>query len=144
MPWNLDETDISLLESLMNNGRKSFREISREIKVSAPTVKSRYERLVNLGVIKGVSVILDPTILEANTDKNLDRMYNHTIENQRISLNKKMAVTISCDYCNGQVPTKPRVLKFAGHERFFCCNPCKSLYAKKYKGRIKALGSDRK
>ena len=141
MPWNLDEIDISLLESLMNDGRKSFREISRDIKVSAPTVKSRYERLVNLGLIKGVSVILDHTLLETNTGKNLDHICNHTIENQKVLLDKKLAIKISCDYCKGQVPTKPHVLKFAGHERFFCCNPCKSLYVKKYKGRIKALGN---
>lgn len=107
MPWNLDEIDISLLESLMSDGRKSFRAISREIKVSAPTVKSRYERLINLGLIKGISVILDPTLLEYDTGKNLDHIRNHIIENQKISLDKKTSIKISCDYCKGQVPTKP-------------------------------------
>jgi Lrp/AsnC family leucine-responsive transcriptional regulator len=55
MPINLDEIDIALLESLIKDGRKSFNEIAREIKASAPTVKARYERLVNIGVIKSVT-----------------------------------------------------------------------------------------
>lgn len=48
---DLDNTDVAILKSLMEDGRKSFRAISREIKVSTPpTVKSRYERLVNIGL----------------------------------------------------------------------------------------------
>ena len=47
---DLDNADIAILKSLMEDGRKSFRAISREIKVSTPTLKSRYERLVNIGL----------------------------------------------------------------------------------------------
>ena len=56
---DLDGIDIAILKSLMENGRKSFRAISREIKVSTPTVKSRYERLVNIGLIKSVKSEID-------------------------------------------------------------------------------------
>ena len=51
---DLDNTDVAILKSLMEDGRKSFRAISREIKVSTPPVKSRYERLVNIGLTKSV------------------------------------------------------------------------------------------
>ncbi|HEX6067224.1 MAG TPA: AsnC family protein, partial [Nitrososphaera sp.] len=43
MPVHLDDTDVAILKSLMQDGRKSFRAISREIDVSTPTVKARYE-----------------------------------------------------------------------------------------------------
>ena len=43
----------------MDDVRKSFRAISREIKVSTPTVKSRYERPVNIGLIKAVKPEID-------------------------------------------------------------------------------------
>lgn len=56
---DLDNTDIAILKSLMEDGRKSFRAISREIKVSTPTVKSRYERLVNIGLAKSVKPEID-------------------------------------------------------------------------------------
>ena len=64
MPLKLDEVDIALLESLIKDGRKSFRQISREIKVSSPTVKARYDPLVNVGLIKGVLPVLDLGKLE--------------------------------------------------------------------------------
>ncbi|MCH8860202.1 MAG: AsnC family transcriptional regulator, partial [Thaumarchaeota archaeon] len=51
MPVQLDDTDIAIIKSLMKDGRKSFRAISRELKISTPTVKARYERLVNIGLI---------------------------------------------------------------------------------------------
>ena len=59
MPVDLDNTDVAILKSLMEDGRKSFRAISREIKVSTPTVKSRYERLVNIGLTKSVKPEID-------------------------------------------------------------------------------------
>ena len=59
MPVDLDGTDIAILKSLMENGRKSFRAISREIIVSTPTIKSRYERLGNIGLIKSVKPEID-------------------------------------------------------------------------------------
>ena len=60
MQVDLDNTDVAILKSLMEDGRKSFRAISREIKVSTPpTVKSRYERLVNIGLIKSVKPEID-------------------------------------------------------------------------------------
>ncbi len=51
----------------MEDGRKSFRASSRVIKVSTPTVKSRYDRLVNIGFIKAVKPELD--LSKANREK---------------------------------------------------------------------------
>jgi DNA-binding Lrp family transcriptional regulator len=57
---DLDNTDIAILKSLMEDGRKSFRAISREIKVGTPPpVKSRYERLVNIGLTRSVKPEID-------------------------------------------------------------------------------------
>lgn len=54
MPLYLDGVDVSILKSLIEDGRKSFRQISRDTGITTPTVKARYERLVNVGFIKGV------------------------------------------------------------------------------------------
>jgi len=44
----------------MKDGRKSFRQIAREIKVSTPTVESRFNKMKNdLGIIKNIQPILD-------------------------------------------------------------------------------------
>ena len=40
MPLQLDDYDVSILRSLLKDGRKSFREISRETGITTPTVKA--------------------------------------------------------------------------------------------------------
>src|SRR5215211_6663256 len=55
----MDENDIAIIKSLLTDGRKSFRQISRETKITPPTVKARFERMVNVGFIKGVLPVFD-------------------------------------------------------------------------------------
>jgi len=55
----LDNTDIAIIKSLIQDGRKSFRQIAREIKVSTPTVESRFSRMKGLGIIKNIQPIFD-------------------------------------------------------------------------------------
>ena len=50
-----------------------------------------------------------------------------------------LAINIVCDFCEGPVFDKPKVLKFANIERFFCCTSCKSGYSQKYRGRIESI-----
>lgn len=51
--------DISIINSLMQDGRKSFRQISREINISAPTVEHRFNRMKKLGIIKDILPLFD-------------------------------------------------------------------------------------
>ena len=139
MPLRLDETDLAVLQSLLKDGRKSFRQVSREINVSTPTVKKRYERLVNVGLIKAISLDLDLGKLETRASMKLDHLRQQALKGHSIKLDKEMLVKIACDYCEGPVHGKPSILKFANMERFFCCTSCKTLYREKYKGRIEAL-----
>ncbi|QLH74151.1 MAG: Lrp/AsnC family transcriptional regulator [Methanomassiliicoccales archaeon] len=57
---NLDNTDINILQVLMENGRLSFRQIAEKVKVSVPTVSSKIGAMENLGIIKGYTARLDP------------------------------------------------------------------------------------
>jgi Lrp/AsnC family leucine-responsive transcriptional regulator len=59
MPFKLAENEVTILSSLLGNGRKLFRQISRETGIITPTVKSRFERLVNAGFIKRVVPVFD-------------------------------------------------------------------------------------
>jgi Lrp/AsnC family leucine-responsive transcriptional regulator len=68
MPLQLDNYDVSILKSLLSDGRKSFREISRETGITTPTVKARFTRLVNIGFIKSVSPILNFEIIEKESN----------------------------------------------------------------------------
>jgi DNA-binding Lrp family transcriptional regulator len=48
MPYELYDYDVAILHALMKDGRKSFREISRETGITTATVKARFERLINV------------------------------------------------------------------------------------------------
>ena len=56
---NLDETDLGLLELLLEDGRMSFNDLAKRLGISTPTVSARLRNLEELGVIQGFHVKLD-------------------------------------------------------------------------------------
>jgi len=139
LPFQPDEIDIAIIESLIKDGRKSFRQISREIKVSTPTVQARYERLVNVGLIKSISPIIDLGMLENKTERHLENIKAKSVKKHDVKITKDIILKMTCDLCKGPISDKPHVLKIANFEKFFCCTSCRSLYKEKYKGRIETL-----
>lgn len=142
MPVNLDDTDIAIIKSLMENGRKSFREISRELKISTPTVKARYERLVNIGLIKSIKPEIDVSKLSRTHKTKFSDEIIQNLKAQKKHFHIKLdnlKVKMKCEFCEGSINGKPTVLKFANLERFFCCKSCRTNYKEKYGGRIQSL-----
>jgi Lrp/AsnC family leucine-responsive transcriptional regulator len=160
MPLHLDNNDIAIIKSFLKDGMKSFRQISRETGITTPTVKARFERLVNIGFIKGVLPIFDfgkvnniqeiiqiQNINKDNARKEKENFHKsihhknvfeevHKIEEK---ITNGLGINLVCNYCHGPILGKTRVLKFANLERFFCCNSCKTDYSEKYKGRIESI-----
>lgn len=56
---HLDKIDLAIINSLMQDGRKSIRQIAKEIKVSAPTVEAHFTGMRDSGIIKNVIPIFD-------------------------------------------------------------------------------------
>jgi Lrp/AsnC family leucine-responsive transcriptional regulator len=162
MPLSLDRIDVYILKSILEDGRKSFRQISRDTGITTPTVKARYERLVNVGFIKGILPVFDFEKIESAVkgEKNLIQLddlkenvrkrknihkstQNSNLKIEIDDIQKRIttgvAINIVCDYCEGPVFGKPKILKFANIERFFCCISCKSGYSQKYRGRIESI-----
>ncbi len=135
MPHELDDIDIGIVNSLKEDGRKSFRQISRELGISTPTVQARYQRLVNIGLIKSISPVID-SINIVNEQKQQVQV-SGSDESQ--VLKSGMSVKMKCDLCDGPIGDKPHVFKFANFERFFCCNTCKTQYKEKNRGRIQSI-----
>ncbi len=163
MPLQLDDYDVSILRSLLKDGRKSFREISRETGITTPTVKARFARLVNIGFIKSVSPIFDYSLVENENilSRELDKQQNGGIEDtkvieyqdegnsnnnnlirqesSRFKIKSGLKIKLTCEFCKGPILANPYVYKFANYERFFCCTGCMSGYKKKYAGRIESI-----
>jgi DNA-binding Lrp family transcriptional regulator len=115
LPVDLDDTDVAILKSLMEDGRKSFRAVSREIKVSTPTVKSRYERLVNIGLIKSVKPEID--LSKVNKEKKNQFFGEETIEQLKeqkkhfhVKVDNNLKVKMQCEYCGGPINGSPKYL----------------------------------
>jgi DNA-binding Lrp family transcriptional regulator len=162
MPLQLDKFDVLILKSLLKDGRKSFREISRETGITTPTVKARFSRLVNVGFIKSVSPILNFELIEKvrTLRPELDKEHNKRNENYKGSenenkrnntldlnwqpdsnfkLRKGLKIKMDCEFCGGPISADPHIFKFANYERFFCCTGCMSGYKQKYAGRIESI-----
>ncbi len=60
----LDETDSRILKILFEDGRRSFREIARLSGVTTPTAEARIRRMMDSGLIRGISPILDASKFE--------------------------------------------------------------------------------
>jgi Lrp/AsnC family leucine-responsive transcriptional regulator len=133
----------------MKDGRKSFREISRETGITTPTVKARFQRLVNIGFIKSVSPIFDFSIVEHrdldNGDQSKNKEHNNSqhlqqqLGNVKSKIKKGIKIKLDCEFCKGPIAGYLHVFKFANFERFFCCNACMSGYKEKYAGRIESI-----
>ncbi len=123
------------------DGRKSFRAVSREIKISAPTVKARYERLRNMGLITSVRPEIDMSKVSRTSKKE----YGNALEflkkeGRHFHLSVKgLNVRLKCEFCGGPIHDRPKVLRFANHERFFCCNTCRASYKDRHGGRIEMI-----
>ena len=137
MPHELDDIDIGIVNSLKEDGRKSFRQISRELAISTPTVQARYQRLVNIGLIRSISPVIDST--NVITEQKEQVQVSTSNESQDVNLKSGMSVKMKCDLCDGPIGNKPHVFKFANFERFFCCNTCKTQYKEKNRGRIQSI-----
>ena len=137
LPVELDEYDISILKSLFSDGRKSFRQIARETGITTPTVKARYERLVNVGFIKKIIPVID--LGKVQNANNILDLQSEKKNNQLKNVKKGMRIMLNCDFCHGIIAGIPQIFKFANYERFFCCTSCKSYYKTKYAGRIQAI-----
>ncbi|MHA1579074.1 MAG: Lrp/AsnC family transcriptional regulator [Candidatus Freyarchaeota archaeon] len=58
----IDETDKKLISILMENSRKSFKDIAKELGTSVITVRKRVQKLVDEGIIKKFTITLNPEL----------------------------------------------------------------------------------
>ena len=57
----LDDVDARILGILMEDGRRSYREIARLTGITTPTAQARVKRMMDEGLIRKISPIFDPS-----------------------------------------------------------------------------------
>ncbi|MEM3522494.1 MAG: AsnC family transcriptional regulator [Candidatus Bathyarchaeia archaeon] len=66
MPFKLDQIDVKILKALLEDGRRSYREIAKIIGISAPTVEARLKRIMQSGLILRIAPIFDVSKLNGS------------------------------------------------------------------------------
>jgi DNA-binding Lrp family transcriptional regulator len=68
----LDDTDLAILQLLVEDARRPYSEIADQVGVSPPTVSDRVDRLEEIGVIERFTLDLDRTKLDEGIEVLLD------------------------------------------------------------------------
>jgi DNA-binding Lrp family transcriptional regulator len=56
----LDNNDLVILDKLNENGRTTYSELAQELGLTVPTIKSRLDKLLKIGVIHHIGIYLNP------------------------------------------------------------------------------------
>ena len=62
----IDETDKEIIKQLQKDGRKSYRQIAKELDLSVGTITNRIQKLQHEGIIRGFHLELDYAALGYN------------------------------------------------------------------------------
>jgi DNA-binding Lrp family transcriptional regulator len=80
----LDQTDERILAELANDARATYAEIGERVSLSAPAVKRRVDRLLDNGVIRGFTTVVDRSALGWNTEAYVQVFRHGTITPERL------------------------------------------------------------
>jgi Lrp/AsnC family leucine-responsive transcriptional regulator len=72
---HMDATDRRILSLLMEDGRRTYDDIARRVKLSAPSVKRRVDRLRASGALQGFTALVDHQALGWNTEALVELFY---------------------------------------------------------------------
>ncbi len=64
----MDATDQRIISALVSDARASYAEIGKEVALSAPAVKRRVDRLLELGVLRGFTAVVNPEAIGRGTE----------------------------------------------------------------------------
>ena len=64
----MDSIDQRIISQLVLNARSSYAEIGKVVGLSAPAVKRRVDRLLETGVLRGFTAVVDPNALGRGTE----------------------------------------------------------------------------
>jgi DNA-binding Lrp family transcriptional regulator len=71
----MDATDRRILSLLIEDGRRTYDEIAGRVKLSAPSVKRRVDRLRASGALHGFTAVVDYEALGWNTEALIELFY---------------------------------------------------------------------
>jgi Lrp/AsnC family leucine-responsive transcriptional regulator len=71
----MDATDRRIIALLLEDGRRTYDDIARQVKLSAPSVKRRIDRLRASGALRGFTAVVDHSAMGWNTEALVELFY---------------------------------------------------------------------
>ena len=90
----LDEIDYKILETLRRDARTPFTEVGRDLGISDATVHVRVNKMIDEGIIKGYTIVVDEEALGRKVHGfalinvnpgSLEDVANQLVENEKVS-----------------------------------------------------------
>ncbi|OBF88973.1 AsnC family transcriptional regulator [Mycobacterium sp. 852002-51152_SCH6134967] len=80
----LDATDEQILAALTDDARATYAEIGEQVNLSAPAVKRRVDRMLDNGVIRGFTTVVDRAALGWTTEAYVQVFRHGTIAPEQL------------------------------------------------------------
>ncbi len=71
----MDDVDRRILALLVENGRRSYEDIASRVRLSAPSVKRRIDRLRSTGELEGFTAVVDHGAMGWSTEALIELFY---------------------------------------------------------------------
>jgi DNA-binding Lrp family transcriptional regulator len=71
----IDAIDVTILQLLVEDGRRTYGDIGTQVSLSPPAVKRRVDRLRASGVLRGFTAVVDHSALGAATEALVELFY---------------------------------------------------------------------
>ena len=71
----MDATDRRIISLLLEDGRRTYDDIAKRVRLSAPSVKRRVDRLRASGALQGFTALVDHEALGWNTEALIELFY---------------------------------------------------------------------
>lgn len=80
----MDSLDQRIISRLVTDARASYADIGSAVGLSAPAVKRRVDKLLDLGVLRGFTAVVDPEALGWGTESFVEVHCDGNVSPQRI------------------------------------------------------------
>ncbi|WP_182546300.1 Lrp/AsnC family transcriptional regulator [Halosaccharopolyspora lacisalsi] len=80
----MDPLDQRIVSQLVADARASYSEIGKTVGLSAPAVKRRVDKLLDLGILRGFTAVVDPEALGWGTEAFVEVHCHGNVPTQRI------------------------------------------------------------
>lgn len=113
---SLDQLDKKILRLIADDARIPFLEVARECNVSGAAIHQRFQKLTNLGILKGSQFVIDPEKIGYETCAYMGlNLKNPENFDDVVEALKKIPEIVECHYTTGEYDLFIKLYAYNNH-----------------------------